>query len=67
VKQFKGRRQLKSVGQAKGQSGVLEFWQTACAPCLEAIPHLNELVEQFSNRVVFIRFRTITEIISKNF
>ncbi len=38
----------------KGKVVVLEFWQTACAPCLEAIPHLNELVEQFSNRVVFI-------------
>jgi uncharacterized protein (TIGR03435 family) len=38
----------------KGKVVVLEFWQTACAPCIEAIPHLNELVEQFSNRVVFI-------------
>src|ERR1035438_8417675 len=38
----------------KGKVVVLEFWQTACAPCIEAIPHLNELVGQFSNRVVFI-------------
>jgi uncharacterized protein (TIGR03435 family) len=38
----------------KGKVVVLEFWQTACVPCIEAIPHLNELVGQFSNRVVFI-------------
>ncbi len=38
----------------KGKVVVLEFWNTACAPCIEAIPHLNELVGQFSNRVVFI-------------
>jgi uncharacterized protein (TIGR03435 family) len=38
----------------KGKVVVLEFWNTACAPCIEAIPHLNDLVGQFSNRVVFI-------------
>ena len=38
----------------KGKVVVLEFWQTTCAPCIEAIPHLNELVGQFSNRVIFI-------------
>ena len=43
-----------SWDKLKGKVVVLEFWQTACAPCIEAIPHLNELVEQFSNRVVFI-------------
>ena len=37
-----------------GKVVVLEFWNTACGPCIKAIPHLNELVEQFSNRVVFI-------------
>jgi uncharacterized protein (TIGR03435 family) len=43
-----------SWDKLKGKIVVLEFWQTTCAPCIEAIPHLNELVEQFSNRVVFI-------------
>lgn len=43
-----------SWDKLKGKVVVLEFWNTACAPCVEAIPHLNELVEQFSNRVVFI-------------
>jgi thiol-disulfide isomerase/thioredoxin len=28
---------------------VLEFWATWCPPCREAIPHLNELAEQFKD------------------
>src|SRR6266850_4042132 len=43
-----------SWDKLKGKVVVLEFWKINCAPCVEAIPHLNELVEQFSNRVVFI-------------
>ncbi len=43
-----------SWDKLKGKVVVVEFWNTQCAPCIEAIPHLNELAEQFSNRVVFI-------------
>lgn len=39
----------------KGKVVVLEFWNTQCAPCIRAIPHLNDLVETFSSRpVVFL-------------
>ena len=39
----------------KGQVVVLEFWGTDCGPCIRAIPHLNELVDQFSGKpVVFL-------------
>jgi uncharacterized protein (TIGR03435 family) len=43
----------------KGKVVVLEFWSTACAPCIRAIPHLNELVEQFQGKPVV--FLSITE------
>src|SRR3990172_4728840 len=36
----------------KGKNIVLEFWATWCAPCIGAIPHLNELSEKFSDRNV---------------
>jgi uncharacterized protein (TIGR03435 family) len=48
---------IENVGWDKlmGKVVVLEFWNTLCAPCIQAIPHLNELVEQFSGRqVIFL-------------
>jgi uncharacterized protein (TIGR03435 family) len=39
----------------KGKVVILEFWATWCAPCIRAIPHLNQLVDQFQGKpVVFI-------------
>lgn len=37
----------KNIG---GKFIVLEFWATWCAPCLSAVPHLNELHDNFKNR-----------------
>jgi len=34
---------------------VLEFWATWCGPCLQSIPHLNQLWEKYRNKdVIFI-------------
>ncbi len=33
----------KKLGDLKGKVVVLDFWATYCPPCLDAIPHLNEL------------------------
>jgi thiol-disulfide isomerase/thioredoxin len=38
---------------------VLEFWATWCAPCLEAVPHLNELQSQFAH--TDLRFVSLTD------
>ncbi|MCY3774698.1 MAG: TIGR03435 family protein [Candidatus Aminicenantes bacterium] len=43
----------------KGQAMVLEFWATWCGPCVGAIPHFNELAEEFSGQPV--RFLSITD------
>jgi len=39
---------------AKDKPIVLEFWSTWCGPCIEAIPHFNQLVEKYSEDIMFI-------------
>src|ERR1700721_19361 len=44
------------LGELKGKTIVLNFWFTACMPCREEMPGLNELVKSYQNdrNVVFI-------------
>lgn len=45
-----------------GRVTVLEFSATWCAPCIAAIPHMNELVEAFAGEpVVFLTISNETE------
>lgn len=37
-----------------GKIYVVEFWATWCGPCLQAMPHLAELQEQYADQVQFI-------------
>ena len=36
------------LGDYKGKVVVLDFWATYCPPCLEEIPHLNELQNKYA-------------------
>lgn len=42
---FEGKTQ--KLGELKGKVVVLDFWATYCPPCLEEIPHLNELQTRY--------------------
>lgn len=42
------------IAVLRGRVVVLEFWATWCLPCIKAIPHMNQLGEQFQRDVIFI-------------
>lgn len=44
-----------SLNQLRGKKIVLNFWFSSCAPCLEEMPRLNKLVEEYKGKdVVFL-------------
>lgn len=44
-----------SLNALRGKVVVLNFWFTACAPCIREIPELNKLTEQYKGKdVVFL-------------
>ena len=52
----------------KGKVVVLDFWAMWCSPCIAAIPHLNQLAEEFSSQpVVFIAITDDSEARLKSF
>lgn len=38
----------------RGKVVVVDFWDTWCAPCLRAMPHLKDLSEVYAGRVVVV-------------
>lgn len=52
----------------KGKAVVLEFWGTYCDPCLENIPHFNELAGKFKDKpLVFLSVSRESERDVKDF
>jgi uncharacterized protein (TIGR03435 family) len=51
----------------RGSVTVLEFWATWCAPCVEAMPHLNDLAEKFKGKVRFLSLSDETPEKVRNF
>ncbi|HLA95843.1 MAG TPA: TlpA disulfide reductase family protein [Pyrinomonadaceae bacterium] len=38
----------------QGKVVILDFWATYCPPCIEEIPHLNELKKQYGDDLILI-------------
>ncbi len=47
-------RWVTAESDGRGKVAVIDFWTTWCGPCVAAIPHMNELQEQFSSDVVCV-------------
>lgn len=43
-----------SLATSAGKIRVIEFWATWCGPCMESIPHLNQLAQLRPNEVVVV-------------
>jgi peroxiredoxin len=42
------------LSDLRGQVVLIDFWSVTCPPCLESLPHLNEVVEVFSRQPVTV-------------
>lgn len=42
------------LADLKGKVIVLDFWATYCPPCLEEIPHLNDLQTKYGDRLQIV-------------
>jgi peroxiredoxin len=53
LKDLQGNRW--SLKELRGKTVVLNFWFTSCAPCIQEMPELNQLVRKYgSKNVVFL-------------
>jgi len=43
-----------SLDELKGQVVLLDFWIKNCGPCIQSVPHLNQLKEKFKDQPVRI-------------
>ena len=60
-------KKVETVAGLKGKIIWLEFWATWCSPCVEAMPHLQELQKQFEGRLQVITISTEKEKRVKQF
>jgi len=44
----------KKLSEMRGKVVVLDFWATYCKPCVEKLPHLQKLAEEWGDKVIVI-------------
>ena len=52
--QFESRGKQISSNEYKGKVLIVNFWSTTCVPCMEELPHFNELQNEYKDDVVVL-------------
>lgn len=43
-----------NVSETRGKITVINFWYTTCGPCIEELPHFNEVATEYKDDVVVV-------------
>ena len=52
-------RQPWSLASNLGKVVVMDFWYMSCMPCIQAIPHLNEIYDSYGSEVVVVGINSL--------
>ena len=58
---------IRHLSEFKGKYILLDFWSSACAPCVASIPEIKEVEEHYKNRLVVVGISDDDEKIWKAF
>ena len=50
-----------NVRQLEGKIVVVNFWGTWCTPCVNELPHFNQVAEEFSDEVVVLAIHSVQD------
>lgn len=60
-------KRVAKVSDFKNQLLILDFWETSCGSCIEALPKLDSLQKQFGNKIKILGVTWQSEAVVKHF
>lgn len=58
---------VRHLSEFKGKYILLDFWSQGCGPCLQSLPELEEVTEQYKNQMVVVSISQDSEKSWKEF
>ena len=73
IKLLRGQEGYFNVNQNKGKVTIINFWGNWCGPCVQELPHFNEIAKEYAENVTVVAVhsdygkKTADNYISENF